>query len=273
MIRLIACDLDGTLLDPSGALPQGIFETIEKLYKRGILFCPASGRQAVALEKMFSPVADKILIMAENGAIVWRGGKTLYCDSIPAERVGDALAAVKTLRRAHALLCTPGCAYFEDDVQPFVTYVAASYLHNARGDFAEIAAENPVCKIAVFDECGPENDGMRVLPSLLPDLRIIQSGGNWLDISAPTSNKGRAMQFMQKMLGVSPAECAAFGDHMNDLEMLLACKYAYAPENAYEGVKARIAGRVPSNAENGVPRALGAIAEGKFGGDLPQEIR
>ena len=214
MIRLIACDLDGTLLDPSGALPQGIFETIEKLYKRGILFCPASGRQAVALEKMFAPVADKILIMAENGAIVWRGGKTLYCDRFPAE-----------------------------------------------------------CKNAGFDEGGPENDGMRVLPSLLPDLRIIQSGGNWLDISAPTSNKGRAMRFMQKMLGVSPDECAAFGDHMNDLEMLLACKYAYAPENAYEGVKARIAGRVPSNAENGVPRALYAIAEGKFGGDLPQEIR
>ncbi len=262
MIRLIACDLDGTLLDPAGRLPEGIFETIEKLYARGILFCPASGRQVVALEKMFEPVADKILIMAENGAIVWRGGKTLYCDRIPPERIPAALDAVRGLRKAHPLLCTPECAYYEEESHPFVDFVAASYLRNERGDFAAIWAQKPVCKIAVYDESGPENDGMRVLPDLLPDLRIIQSGGNWMDISSPSSNKGRAMLFMQKLLGLSPDECAAFGDHMNDLEMLLACGHPYAPENAYAGVKARIAGRVLSNAENGVLLALQKIADG-----------
>ena len=45
MIKLIACDLDGTLLTPDGELPEGTFSVIGKLYEKGILFCPASGRQ------------------------------------------------------------------------------------------------------------------------------------------------------------------------------------------------------------------------------------
>ena len=45
MIKLIASDLDGTLLDNEGKLPEGIFQAIEKLAAQGILFCPASGRQ------------------------------------------------------------------------------------------------------------------------------------------------------------------------------------------------------------------------------------
>ena len=82
-IKFIACDLDGTLLDPQGNLPQGIFETIGKLHEQGILFCPASGRQLTALKKMFAPVADKILILAENGAIVAERDKVLLLESLP----------------------------------------------------------------------------------------------------------------------------------------------------------------------------------------------
>lgn len=263
MIKLVACDLDGTLLDPSGNLPENIFEVILRLYSKGILFCPASGRQLFALENLFAPVKDKILIIAENGAIVSRFGKIQYCDALTKDQIFAVLKAVKNMKRAHPLLCTPDCAYYEDDVHPFVDFVAASYLSNAKRELDLIADKETVCKIAVYDECGPENDGMKILPSLLPQLRIIQSGGNWLDVSSPLSNKGRAIRYLQQALSISPDECAAFGDHMNDLEMLLACTYAYTPENAYEGIKKIIPGRVASNADNGVLEALIKIADGK----------
>lgn len=45
MIRLIATDLDGTLLEPDGTLPDGTYETVEKLTRRGVLFTACSGRQ------------------------------------------------------------------------------------------------------------------------------------------------------------------------------------------------------------------------------------
>ncbi len=260
MIRLIACDLDGTLLTPEGKLPEGTFGTIEKLNEAGILFCPASGRQLVALERMFAPVQDKIAVIAENGAIVACRGEVLRCISLPAETVLRALGAVKQVPGAHALLCTSDCAYYEDEAQPFLRYVAASYVSNSPGSLRDLARTERVCKIAVYDGLGPENNGMKLLPAALPDLRIIQSGGNWLDISGKETDKGAALLFLQEKLGISRGECAAFGDHMNDYEMLLRSGHPFVPENAYPPLKERIGKTVPSNAENGVLRAMEYLA-------------
>ena len=103
---------------------------------------------------------------------------------------------------------------------------------------------------------------MRALPQALPGLRVIQSGGNWLDISVPDANKGDAMRFLRERFALSREECAAFGDHMNDYEMLLECGHPYVTGNAYPPLKRRIGNAVRSNAENGVVRALQHIADG-----------
>ncbi len=263
-IKFIACDLDGTLLDPQGNLPPGIFETIGELYKKGILFCPASGRQLTALEKMFAPVADKLLLLAENGAIVAENGRILHMESLPHGDILLALQSVSRLPHVHPLLCTPECAYYQSEEQPFLSFVEASYISNAKGNLAEIADREKVCKIAVYDELGPENNGMKVLPRALPNLRIIQSGGNWLDISVKTTDKGNAVRFIQKQYGFSKEECVAFGDHMNDYEMLLECGHPYVTENAYLPLKEKIGKCVPSNAEHGVLQALRLISEGNL---------
>lgn len=262
MIKFIASDLDGTLLDPNGDLPQETFRTIEQLHRKGILFCAASGRQLAALQQMFAPVADKIMLMAENGAIVSYKGDMLCCSTIAAEDVRRAIDAVGALRGAHALLCTPACAYYQDEAQPFLDLVRASYISNARAALADIAREKKVCKVAVYDDLGPEYNAMQYLPKALPQLRVIQSGGNWLDISEKHANKGSAMRFIRRTLGLKQEECAAFGDHMNDYEMLQECGFPYVTENAYPPLKRLIGKSVGTNSENGVIFAMQAIAEG-----------
>ena len=60
MIRLVASDIDGTLLPYGGtAIPEEIFAEIDRLAGKGILFCPASGRQYTSIRKLFAPVADR----------------------------------------------------------------------------------------------------------------------------------------------------------------------------------------------------------------------
>ena len=158
MIRLIATDLDGTLLDAEGKMPAGIFETIEKLHARGILFCAASGRQLAGLRELFRPVADKIVYIAENGAIIARGGEILHTDPLPAAESVRVLDAVRGVPGAHPLLCTAERAYYGEYAQPFVRFVQLSYISNGQRDLYETAAHEPVCKIAVYDEKGPENN-------------------------------------------------------------------------------------------------------------------
>ena len=70
MIKLIATDIDGTLVeDGASTLPDGMVETIEALIDRGILFVAASGRSLISLERLFAPIKEKIYYAACNGTL------------------------------------------------------------------------------------------------------------------------------------------------------------------------------------------------------------
>ena len=71
MVKFIASDLDGTLLDGERRLPEEIFPLIRKLTSLGVLFAPASGRQYANIRKLFAPVADDVVFICENGALVY----------------------------------------------------------------------------------------------------------------------------------------------------------------------------------------------------------
>ncbi|MEM5781397.1 MAG: HAD-IIB family hydrolase, partial [Lawsonibacter sp.] len=75
MIRLIASDIDGTLLQNGATeIAPAIFREIDRLRTKGILFCPASGRQYHSLRRLFAPVADELAYVCENGAVVFGPG-------------------------------------------------------------------------------------------------------------------------------------------------------------------------------------------------------
>ena len=260
MIKLIASDLDGTLLTPEGNLPDGIFKLIEQLYHKNIIFCVASGRQLVALQNMFNPVLDKIILLAENGSIVYYQGQYLYFDTLYSTQALQILDLIKEIQNIYPLFCTPRCAYYQTPCEPFLSYVKASYLVNAEANLASVAQTYDVCKIAIYDALGPENNCMKILPSKLASFRVIQSGGNWLDISQKHTTKGNALRIIKQHFGLSKEECVAFGDHMNDYEMLLECGQSFVPENAYPLLKDEFP-VVASNTRAGVFRAISNIAD------------
>ena len=75
MVKLIASDIDGTLLRyGQTALPPALFDLIRRLRSAGVLFCPASGRQYHSLRQLFAPVADEVCFLCENGAVVFGPG-------------------------------------------------------------------------------------------------------------------------------------------------------------------------------------------------------
>ena len=255
MLKLIASDLDGTLLLPDRTLPDEIFPLIEKLYKQGILFCPASGRQYESLRLLFAPVADKVVFLAENGAYVVYKDRCIFEESLPKETLPEIYAAIATQKTAHPLLCCQQCAYgfYKDDYPPFIEECTKYYPHFKQiHSLKEIPESESVCKIAVFDELGSAEHSGKELPALLPRWRVIVSGAVWSDVSLPETNKGKAMKFTQSKLGISPDECMAFGDYMNDLELLEVCTHSFVTENGFPLLKQKIGRTVPSNAERGV---------------------
>ena len=100
MIQLIACDMDGTLLDSDKRLPQDLFPALRRLREQGVQFAVASGRQYASLRRDFLPVADDVIFICENGALVMRGGKRLFIDPMPAHTLPRIIAAARTLSDA-----------------------------------------------------------------------------------------------------------------------------------------------------------------------------
>lgn len=258
MIKLIASDLDGTLLPPSKILPERLFPLIKELRKKGIIFTPASGRQLPNLKKLFSPVLNEIAIIAENGGIVWFGGKIIYSNPTPKEDVLKTLEAVEKISGLYPLLSCADCAYYQSGNPAFIKVVKRSYSSCKQvKSLKKLANDVEVIKISVWDEAPPSaNHGAPLLAPKLSGLRVMASGYDWLDVSTAGANKGNALKELLKELGFEKDDCLAFGDHMNDLEMLQACGHPFVVANAFAGLKEKFKDEVPSNADLGVMKKL-----------------
>ncbi len=260
MVKFIATDLDGTLLDEQKQLPEEVFPLIRKLKSLGVLFAPASGRQYANVRQLFAPVADDVVFICENGALVKQHGKTLHLSPIRDLDARDAIREIRALPHLYPMLCCADFAYIENSEMPFFKYAMLSYTNCKKVEnLDDVIGKEDICKIAVYDEIAAAENCIKVLPQRLPHLRTILSGFDWCDISAPDSNKGEAIRFLQKAFSLEREECVAFGDHMNDFEMLRECGQAYVPENAYPPLKKLIGRVIPPNREGGVLQKLREI--------------
>ncbi|GED98855.1 HAD family hydrolase [Gordonia crocea] len=82
------------------------------------------------------------------------------------------------------------------------------------------------------------------------------SSGPWIDIMSRQADKGVGVRVLQRNLAVGPEQTAAFGDYLNDLEMLAAAQHSFAVANAHPAVAAAAGVQIPSNVEQGVITTL-----------------
>ncbi|MCR6688951.1 Cof-type HAD-IIB family hydrolase [Cellulomonas sp.] len=256
-VRLVALDMDGSLLDDDKNLPESFWPVLEEMLERGIVVCPASGRQYATLREQFA--RDDLTYVAENGAIVVSGGRTV---AVTALDPGTARDVVRTVRAAVAggaehgtVLCGERSAYVERSDDAFLQHVRPYY---RRLELVEdlTAVQDTVLKVAVYD-FGPAQDGAG--PLLEPfggAARVLVSGRHWVDVMHLDADKGAAVRAIQARLGIGPEHTMAFGDYLNDVGMLEAAHWSYAMANGHPEVLARARFVAPSNNEAGVVRTL-----------------
>ncbi|MGN1104386.1 MAG: HAD family hydrolase [Candidatus Coproplasma sp.] len=253
MVKLIASDLDGTLLPPTKILPEETFSLVKKYHSLGGVFCPASGRQLPNLLKLFEEVKDYIAIIAENGGLVWYKGEIIFSDPTPTADVKRALDIIRAEEDLYPVISCTDCAYIEDDDERFFEIFNRSYTaYKKVENLDDVLDGATVIKIAVWDAQLAAEHGGKVLPSKIKGLRTIVSGRDWLDVSIEGANKGKALNALMAKLNVDRRDCVAFGDHMNDLEMLMASGIPYVTANAFPALKEKIGEEIPSNADFGV---------------------
>ena len=110
-IKLLAVDMDLTLLASDGSLPPRMDERIDALSEAGVLFCPASGRPAPTLQMMFPEHAGSIAFCADNGGWVIYQGRTAFRNLIRPELWHEVLDFAAADGRCAPVLCAFEQAY------------------------------------------------------------------------------------------------------------------------------------------------------------------
>lgn len=248
--RIIALDMDGTLLDGAGQIPDSFWPVLEELRSRGVAVAPASGRQLATLQAIFP--GDTFI--AENGTCVFHDGEVVSTTLLDAAVVHAVIDAAADLDM-DLVVCTPSVAYHLPGISDQTEAELAKYYHS-RQETTDLHTVEGVIKLAAFTTGDAEREIYPPLLDAAPDANVVVSGAHWVDIMAADADKGRALTALAGAMGVDKQQIAAFGDYLNDMELLQAAGTAWAMENAHPDIKAIAHHIAPPNTEAGVVTVL-----------------
>lgn len=239
MIKLIASDIDGTLLqDGATEIAPEVFEEIHRLERKGILFCPASGRQYRSMRRLFAPVADKAPFLCENGAVIFGPGSP-----------GPVLVKIPIPRDDANAICSDILGHEELDV--LISGERTSYLCPKTDGYVQLIRDlgnnvvivprpedipEDIVKIAAYCPSGTAPYEREFSERWGAKYHAAVAGEFWIDFTL--ADKGSGMTALCQALGVELSEVMAFGDNFNDLSMLQCVGHPYLMENAVDGLKA-----------------------------------
>ena len=255
-IRLIASDLDATLLDEHSQLPPGFEAAVRALAQQGVVFAAASGRPLYTLEEMFAALRDTMVFIGDNGGAVRWKGENLFVSEMPPEG-WRALARRTRAAGDIAVLCGLGCAYVERAHRQYDRVFKQFYTRVTYVDSLE-AVDAPADKFTVYL---PRDNARAAYETLYGPLcgtrySAAVAGSCWVDIMNPGVHKGAALAALGRRLGIEPSGMMAFGDTFNDAEMLQTAKYGFLVANGSPELRESVPFLAPSHREHGVMQVL-----------------
>lgn len=255
MIKLIATDIDGTLLHSDHTLPADLATLLQTLHEKGILFSVSSGRPYLTLKNSFESLSDHILYIADNGSHVVYHGSEIAIHTIKTSLIRQLILRTRPIEQAYSVVCTTNGAYVESDDPEFLHELEKYYIkYTIIEDLTSIDAD--VIKFTICDLAGAQNNSFTHFSEFDTELQISVAGEIWLDFMNKGVNKGTAIREIQERFDISAKECMAFGDYLNDLEMMQSVYYSYAMSNAHEDLKKAARYLTQSNDEDGVTNKI-----------------
>jgi Cof subfamily protein (haloacid dehalogenase superfamily) len=256
MIKLIVTDMDGTLLDEHGHLPEGFIEILDRIRAKNIKLVAASGRPYYTLQTNFGPMGRYLSFICENGALVVDNDKIILESVIDNNIVTEVLNTANQIDTNVVILCSPKCAYVENCSEEHLSEIKKYYTSlEIVDDLSKVT--DPIIKITICNlENSHENLKTVFKPNFEDKLNVVGSGEIWIDISNKNVNKGTALQSLMTTYNISREETMVLGDYYNDIEMLKEAEYSFVMENAPEDMKQYGKYIAASNEEHGVLRAI-----------------
>ncbi len=266
-IKLIASDLDGTLLNKDKHLTDRTARALKALSKKGIIFVPATGRPLFSVPDYIKNFDAVKYIITSNGAATNKMptgeeilSRTLSCDDI--KNVCEIIHNKKIMIEVFS----KGKAYtdkkFLDNLSLYgVTGMHADYTLSTRYPVENLMSALtkttlPVENInLIFTDLSLRQE-INLQIQQKNFAQITSSSPKNLEITSRFASKGSALKHICTLLGISMSETMCFGDGENDTDMLKECGYSFAMNNSSDYVKSFAKYTAQSCDEEGVAKVI-----------------
>lgn len=272
-IKLIALDLDGTLLDSNGIISNKTCDAIKEAIKRGIEIVPATGRNIGLICEEIKAIDGIRYAITSNGAAVIdiREERVIFSNFINLDILKRIIDLIKNYPIVIELYAD-GHAYVDRDVfdnpekynlnENQIHLMA--YNHILIDNFFNLIDESKdtnwiKCVEKINIPFLNEDIKKKVLKNLsdeVNEIKITSSGKDNLEINISSANKGNGLEKLVNILGIRLEEVAAIGDNNNDIEMIEISGLGIAMGNAIDEIKNKAGYVTVDNDKNGAAEAI-----------------
>ena len=258
-IRLLALDLDGTLLNDSKKVSPQTIEGLACLAQRDVRIVIASARPPRSVRHIYADLKLDTLQINYNGALIWDepGGRAVFHRPLAGKLVRGIIEMSRDLFEEVLVSCEVMDRWYTDKVEEkHTTETGRLFRPDVIAPLEEFF-EIDTTKLLLSAE---PNIISRLEAQLLENfgdrVTILQTDEHLLQIAHPNVGKAQALQRVAGHYGVPMNQVMAIGDALNDVGMLQSAGIGVAMDNAHSAVKAVADWVAPSNNDHGVHAAL-----------------
>ncbi len=257
MYRLIATDLDGTLLNPQHMLTPHTISVLQQAVATGMKLVVATGRVPYIFHAIGAQLPLNAPQITNNGAVIIdpHTNSILHNQLVPLDLLGPLLTTLRDFDLAPCYYTTENL-YVGQALYDLNNWYLAGVPVEITNDMTALFT-HPCFKVAAYGDALTIRAKRQELSRIFAgQLYVTQTAREWLEFMHPQVSKGNALKIVARMLNIQSEEIIAFGDNHNDIEMLRYAGLGIAMENAHDEVKNAASYVTQSNAHDGVAAAL-----------------
>lgn len=258
MYKMIAIDLDGTLLTDDLLISPGTAAAIRKAIEMGAVVTIATGRMFSSARLIAQQLGITAPLITYQGAMIKAANdaEVLYERSV-SPVIAKSLIEIAHQKNIHLQVYQDDILYGAAETDKLVAYAkAVNVPYVIEPDLMKLAPKG-FTKLLFIDEPGTLDGLQKELQLVFGESAYIEkSKTNYLEVTHPKANKGNALLFLANELGIDRSEVIGIGDNHNDFELIKAAGFGIAMGNAVQAVKDIADYTTLTNNDEGVRHAI-----------------
>ncbi len=239
MIKMVATDIDGTILPYNGEFRPAVIDCINKLSNKGVKVVLVTGR----MHSSTVPIAKKLglntpVISYQGGLIKEINGTTLYQSNLPTQIAKEIIKWARQ-NKVHLNLYLDDKLYVEENNEIIQYYIKGKFVNYTVCSFDDLEIKD-INKLLAIDIHDPERvtGWVEVLQEKYPQLYIVKSTPYYCEIGPSNAKKSLSVEFLRNYWGIKKEEVLTIGDQNNDIDLVECGGIGVAMGNGTEELKA-----------------------------------